>query len=65
MRKHIILSYVHESKEFEYDFDLTNLDHQGRIISTLSWAARKGVEIYIVPKILAAEVEPKQINPAL
>lgn len=62
MRKHIILSYLYQGEEKIFDFDMTNKNHCDRIIATLSWAAREGVEIYCNPKTNVAEVADKQIS---
>ena len=60
MRKHIILSYIYEGEDKTFDFDTSNQRHQERIIATVQWAARKGVEIYISPKINVEAAIAKQ-----
>lgn len=50
MRKpNIQLCYQNDSKEFEFKLDTGNSNDRRRIISTIEWAARNGVELQIVP----------------
>lgn len=48
-RPNIQLCYSNDDKEYEFLFDTGNTTDRKRIISTIEWAARNGVEIYIVP----------------